>query len=83
MTFPWRCDELLGCATVMILDPQFGGFPSGPLWGPFLFQRRSHANAGVLIAGDRDLAEAVRVAQDEGALITVASPALNTVAREL
>jgi uncharacterized LabA/DUF88 family protein len=47
-----------------------------------LAQRRAF-DAAVLIAGDRDLAEAVRVAQDEGALITVASPALNTVAREL
>ncbi len=47
-----------------------------------LAQRRAF-DAAVLIAGDRDLAEAVRVAQDEGVLITVASPALNTVAKEL
>jgi uncharacterized LabA/DUF88 family protein len=47
-----------------------------------LAQRRAF-DAAVLIAGDRDLAEAVRVAQDEGVLITVATPALNTVAREL
>ncbi len=47
-----------------------------------LAQRRAFDTA-VLIAGDRDLAEAVRVAQDEGVLITVASPALKTVAREL
>ena len=46
-----------------------------------LAQRRAF-DAAVLIAGDRDLAEAVRVAQDEGVLITVASPALHTVARE-
>lgn len=47
-----------------------------------LAQRRAFDEA-VVIAGDRDLAEAVRVAQEEGALITVATPALRTVAREV
>lgn len=47
-----------------------------------LAQRRAF-DAAVLIAGDRDLAEAVRVAQDEGVLITIAGPALHTVAKEL
>jgi uncharacterized LabA/DUF88 family protein len=45
--------------------------------------QRGAFDGAVLIAGDRDLAEAVRVAQDEGALVTVASPSLRTVAREL
>jgi uncharacterized LabA/DUF88 family protein len=47
-----------------------------------LAQRRAFDGA-VVIAGDRDLAEPIRVAQDEGVVITVASPALHTVAREV
>lgn len=45
---------------------------------------RGHAyDVGVLIAGDRDLAEPVRVAQDEGRRIIVAAPAQASVAIEL
>ena len=47
-----------------------------------LAQRRAYAVA-VLIAGDRDLAEAVRVAQDEGCRVMLAHPAKAGVATEL
>lgn len=40
-------------------------------------------DVGVLIAGDRDLAEPVRVAQDEGRRIIVAAPEKASVATEL
>jgi len=47
-----------------------------------LAQRRAYDTA-LLLAGDRDLAEAVRVAQDEGRRIVVAHPAGSGVATEL
>ena len=47
-----------------------------------LAQRRAYAIA-VLVAGDRDLAEAVRVAQDEGCRVILAHPAQAGVATEL
>lgn len=47
-----------------------------------LAQRHAY-DVGVLVAGDRDLAEPVRVAQDEGRRIIVAAPAKASVAVEL
>lgn len=47
-----------------------------------LAQRRVY-DCAVLIAGDRDLAEAVRVTQDEGRRVIVAHPAGSGVATEL
>lgn len=47
-----------------------------------LAQRRAYALA-VVIAGDRDLAEAVRVAQDEGSRVMLAHPSKAGVATEL
>ncbi len=47
-----------------------------------LAQRRAYAVA-VVIAGDRDLAEAVRVAQDEGCRVMLAHPIKAGVATEL
>lgn len=47
-----------------------------------LAQRRVYDTA-LLVAGDRDLAEPVRVAQDEGALVTLAAPARAGIAGEL
>lgn len=47
-----------------------------------LAQRRAYHTA-VLITGDRDLAEAVRVAQDEGRRVVIAAPPKAHVATEL
>jgi uncharacterized LabA/DUF88 family protein len=47
-----------------------------------LAQRRVYDEA-LLVAGDRDLAEPVRIAQDEGALITLLTPARAGIATEL
>jgi len=47
-----------------------------------LAQRRVYDTA-LLLAGDRDLAEPVRVAQDEGALVTLAAPLRAGIANEL
>jgi uncharacterized LabA/DUF88 family protein len=47
-----------------------------------LAQRQAY-DTGVLVAGDRDLAEAVRVAQDEGRRIILAHPAGGGVSTEL
>ncbi|HEX3392757.1 MAG TPA: NYN domain-containing protein [Solirubrobacteraceae bacterium] len=47
-----------------------------------LAQRHAY-DVGVLIAGDRDLAEPVRLAQDEGRRIIVAAPSQASVAIEL
>lgn len=47
-----------------------------------LAQRRVYDTA-LLFAGDRDLAEPVRIAQDEGALVTLATPARAGIAGEL
>lgn len=47
-----------------------------------LAQRRVYDTA-LLLAGDRDLAEPVRVAQDEGALVTLAAPTHAGIASEL
>lgn len=44
---------------------------------------RSGYSTAVLIAGDRDLAEAVRASQDFGARVLVATPIRSSVAREL
>ena len=44
---------------------------------------RSGYSTAVLVAGDRDLAEAVRAAQDFGAQVLVATPNRASVAREL
>jgi uncharacterized LabA/DUF88 family protein len=47
-----------------------------------LAQRRVYDTA-LLLAGDRDLAEPVRVAQDEGSLVSLAAPAQAGIANEL
>lgn len=47
-----------------------------------LAQRGAYGTA-VLLAGDRDLAEAVRTAQDSGRRIVVATPSRSSLAREL
>lgn len=47
-----------------------------------LAQRRVYDTA-LLLAGDRDLAEPVRVAQDEGAFVTLAAPLRAGIASEL
>ncbi len=47
-----------------------------------LAQRHAY-DVGVLIAGDRDLAEPVRLAQDEGRRIVVAAPEKASIASEL
>lgn len=47
-----------------------------------LAQRRVYDTA-LLLAGDRDLAEPVRVAQDEGAFVTLAAPLRAGIANEL
>jgi uncharacterized LabA/DUF88 family protein len=47
-----------------------------------LAQNRAY-DVGVLVAGDRDLAEPVRVAQDEGRRIIVAAPEGASIASEL
>lgn len=44
---------------------------------------RSAFDTAVLIAGDRDLAEAVRSAQDFGRRVVVAAPSGRSVAKEL
>ena len=44
---------------------------------------RSVYATGVLIAGDRDLAEAIRTAQDYGTRIVIATPNRQSVAREV
>ena len=44
---------------------------------------RSAYTTAVLVAGDRDLAEAIRTAQDYGARIVVATPNQQSVAREV
>ena len=44
---------------------------------------RSVYNTAVLIAGDRDLAEAIRTAQDYGARVIIATPNRQSVAQEL
>lgn len=44
---------------------------------------RSAYNTAVLIAGDRDLAEAIRTAQDFGVRVLLASPSLQNVAQEV
>jgi uncharacterized LabA/DUF88 family protein len=47
-----------------------------------LAQRRVYDTA-LLLAGDRDLAEPVRIAQDEGALVTLLTPSEAGIATEL
>lgn len=47
-----------------------------------LAQQRVY-DAAILVAGDRDLAEPVRVAQDEGCRMVVAAPEYGTLASEL
>ena len=44
---------------------------------------RSAYTTAVLVAGDRDLAEAIRTAQDYGARIVIATPNQQSVAREV
>ena len=44
---------------------------------------RSVYNTAVLIAGDRDLAEAIRTAQDYGARVIIATPNRQNVAQEV
>jgi uncharacterized LabA/DUF88 family protein len=45
--------------------------------------QRGAIDTAVVIAGDRDLAEALRSAQDEGVLITIATPDTRTVSHEM
>jgi uncharacterized LabA/DUF88 family protein len=47
-----------------------------------LAQQRVY-DAAILVAGDRDLAEPVRVAQDEGCRMVIAAPQYGTIASEL